>query len=232
MDAGFVRDPSEITIKKPPRKVVVAVLLVAAVVIVATGLVLNSAKRVSLGGLSFQVPFSWAVHTDMPATTGPGNMLALIGTMPWGPCDSYDVNCHFQERLSRNEIEVDVSIVSRFGSDFCAYARERPDLEPRTDGIRVTETHYFRIDGRPAIVTLFSLDTSDYYGSDGWRQWEIAPADTTSAIYRIFAKWRGPDDAPFLAALDRLVETIDLGPSGYATNPPGDCADPFPAAAT
>lgn len=224
-----VSDASVITIRKPRRRTAIATLAIAALVVVLTALVTNGTKRVSLGGLSFDVPFTWAVHTQIPPTTGMGNTLALIGTLPWGDCDAYDINCHFEERLSRNEIEVDVSVGYLLASDFCSYAKERADLEPRTDGIRVTETHYFRIDGRPAIVTEYSLDTSDYYGSDGWRKWEIAPSDTTGALFRIFAKWRGPGEAGFLAALDRLVESIDLGPSGHATNPAGDCADPFPS---
>ena len=225
-----IPDRALIVIRKPRRQAVVAALATAAAIGIVVALVLGGTKRVSVGGLSFEVPFLWAVDTEIPPSTGMGHMLALVGTMPWGPCDANDINCHFQERLSRHEIEVEVHIGILFGNDFCSYARDRPDLEPRSDGIRVTETHYFRIDGRPAILTEYSLDTSDYYGSDGWRKWEIAPADTTGVVYRIFAKWRGPGDAAFVSALDRLIESLELGPSGYATEPAGDCGDPFPAA--
>jgi hypothetical protein len=224
--------PGVIVLRKPRRRTVVVAVGVVAMLVLVSTVALNHPKRVSLGGITFEVPASWAVHTDIPPTTGPGSTLALLGTLPWGDCANSDINCHYQERLSRNEIEVEVSLVSLLGGDYCAFARQRPDLEPRSDGIRVTETHYFRIDGRPAIMTDYSLDTSDYYGSDGWREWEIAPADTTGGFYRIFAKWRGPDDGAFLAGLDRLIGSIDLGPSGQASYPVPDCGDPFPAAAT
>lgn len=218
-----------ITVRKPPRRLVTAALVVAVLIALGVALVTSGTKRVTLRGLSFAVPFGWTAHTEISPSTGMGQTLALIGTLPWGPCDASDINCHFQERLSRDEIQVEVSIGFLPDGGFCAYAQDRPDLEPRTDGIRVTETHYFRIDARPAIVTEYSLDTSDYYGSDGWRKWEIAPLDTTDEVYRIFAMWRGPGDDQFLSALNRLVDSIDLGSSGYATIPAGDCGKPFPS---
>lgn len=226
-----VADSWVIRIRKPQRRTAIATLVIAASLVVISTLVLNGTKRVSLGGLSFDVPFTWDVHTQIPPSTGTGSMLALIGTLPWGDCDASDVNCHFQERLDRHEIELQVSLGNLLSTDFCAYAHDRPDLVPRTDGVRVNGIHYIRVDGRPAIATEYSLDTPDYYLSDGWRKWEIAPADTTQARYTISAMWRGPGDDEFLAALDRLVASITLGPSGYAQQPIPDCGGPFPAAA-
>jgi hypothetical protein len=223
-------DDGVITIRKPRRRTVAFVLAIAMVLTVAAVVVLNSTKRVELNGIAFDVPFSWTVHTEIPASTGFGSTIALIGTMPWGDCGTYDINCHFQERLSRDEIELDVGVIGLMDTDFCSFANKRPDLEPRTDGIRVSETHYFRIDGRPAIVTEYSLDTSDYYGSDDWRRWDIAPIDSTRVRYQISAKWRGPEESGFIAALDRLIASIDLTPSGYATVPVPDCGSPFPVA--
>lgn len=183
----------------------------------------------SAAGIEFDYPSGWTIHDNLPPTTGMGQEIALLGTMPWGPCDESDINCHFRERLNRHEIELQVSVGSLMGSDFCAYAQSRLDLEPRTDGVRVNGIRYVRIDGRPAIATQYSLDSPDYYLADGWRKWEIAPADTTEVRYTIFAMWRGPDDDEILAALDRLVASITLTASGYAQPSIPDCGAPFPA---
>jgi hypothetical protein len=219
-----------ITIRKPRRRAVMFALAIVVAVALGFGAVVTGTKRVSLDGLSFDVPFGWTVHTQIPPSTAPGDTLALIGTMPWGPCDAYDINCHFAQRLSRNEVEVNVSFNDLLGTDFCTYARNNPDLT-RTNGIRVTRIHYFEIDGRPAISTEYSLDTSDYYGSDGWRKWEIGPSSTTGGMYRIFAMWRGPGGDQFLADLDQLVSTISFSSSGQARPSSLDCGAPFPSAA-
>lgn len=211
-----------------PAAMALLPMLVGAILVLAWPRV----TRFSAMGLSFDVPADWTIYDRMPATTGPGQIIALIGTKPWGPCEATDVNCHFQDRLGRNEIELEVGIGLMRGDDFCADARDESDLAPRSDGIRVAERHYLRVDGRPAIATYYSLDTPDYYLSDGWRTWEIAPADTTNVSYRITARWRGPDDQAFLDALDRMVATMRLGASGYAEANVRDCGDPFPPGRT
>jgi hypothetical protein len=124
-----------IRIRKPRRRTAIAAFVVVATVVLVASSVYNGTKRVSLGGLSFDVPFSWNVHTQIPPSTGLGTTLALIGTLPWGDCDAYDVNCHFQERLDRHEIQVEVSVGFLAGSDICAYALDNPDAVPRTDGV-------------------------------------------------------------------------------------------------
>jgi hypothetical protein len=216
-------------IRKPRRRTAIAALLVVAATVLLASLAYTGTKRVSLGGLSFDVPFSWNVHTQIPPTSGLGNTLALIGTLPWGNCDTYDVNCHYRERLDRHEIEIDVGVGPMAGKDICAYALDNPDAAPRSDGVEVTAIHYIRLDGRPAIATEYSLDTTNnYYLADGWRKWDIAPADTTSERYTIFAMWRGPRDDEFLAALDRIIASVQLGPSGYAEPSIPDCGSPFP----
>jgi len=156
-----------------------------------------------------------------------GQTFALVGTLPWGNCAASDINCHYQERLSEHQIQVELSIGILPGTDFCSFAKERPDLEGRSDGVRVAETHNLRIDGRPAVETTYSLEQPDYYGADAWRQWDIAPPDTTTMRYEIFAEWRGPGEDDLLAALDRMVASLHLGASGYGNGLP-DCGDPFP----
>lgn len=198
-------------------------ILVGALVVVAW----PKTSHFSEAGLTFDVPSGWTIRDNLPPSTGLGQTVAIIGTMSWGPCGAGDINCHYEERLAHNEIELDVEVGSLMGTDFCSYARERPDMAPRSDGVRVTETQYFRIDGQPAISTSFSLDSPDYYLSDGWRKWEIAPIGSTTEVYRISAKWRGPDDQVLLDALDQLIASVHLGPSAYGSVPT-DCGDPFP----
>lgn len=98
-----------VRIPKPRRRVIGAAGVIVVVLVLVTMEVVSSTKRVELGGISFDVPISWSVHTDIPATTGRGQLLALIGTLPWGPCAAFDINCHFRERPSSQQIEVEVS---------------------------------------------------------------------------------------------------------------------------
>jgi hypothetical protein len=200
--------------------------LVVATVLVAAG---RQPQRFAANGIEFQVPPTWRIHDQIPPTTGTGQVLAIIGTMPWGPCDELDVNCHYQERLGRNEIQVDVGMSSGFGGDFCAFAHDRPDMD-RNDGVRIMETHYLRIDGRPAISNVYSIDTPGYYLATAARTWQIAPAESTQSWYTIYAQWRGPGDDEFIAALDQLVASIRL-PTNHAAADLPDCGAPFPIAA-
>lgn len=215
------------SVPKPRPWQLALVLVPTAIVALLLG-VWPRTLPVSMNGLSFDVPSGWRVHDKIAPSTGTGQILALVGTMPWGPCAEYDINCHFQERFDRHEIEVQIGAGFAGATDFCAYARERPDLQPRTDGVRVSETHYLRIDGRPAISTSYSLETPDYYLSDGWRKWEFAAVGTTQSVYSISARWRGPGDDEFLAALDQLVASIRLTRPPNQDLPSADCGEPFP----
>jgi hypothetical protein len=187
-------------------------------------------QKFSANGIAFEVPSSWHIYDKIPPTTGMGQLFVIVGTTSWGPCDEYDINCHFSERFNRQEIEVQVAAGYQLGDGFCAFARTRPDMD-RDDGVRVTETHYLRIDGRPAISTTYSLDSPDYYLANGWKEWKIAARDSTEAVFDISARWRGPGDDAFLAELDRMIASIRLGASAYGSSSAGDCGDPFPAAA-
>lgn len=223
-----------IRVRKPRRRTAIVAVAIIAALIVAGSLMINGTKRVTLPGLSFDMPFGWDVHTDIPPSTGMGQTMALIGTLPWGPCDAYDINCHYAQRLDRGEVEVEIDDDTMLDGDMCAYALNNPDAVPRTDGVQVTAIHYFRVDGRPAIETEYSLDNTgspNYYLADGQRKWDIAPADTTSERFTIFAQWRGPGDDAFLAQLDRLVASIKLTSSGSAGTQSSDCGAPFPSLA-
>ncbi len=205
-----------------------ALALLPLIVIAVLVIVGRQPQRFAVDGIQFEVPSTWRIHDQIPPTSGMGSVLALIGTLPWGPCDASDINCHFQERLDRNEIQVELSLSSGIGGDFCAYAHDRPDME-RNDGVRVMETHYLRIDGRPAISTIYSIDTPGYYLATSWRTWQIAPAESIQSRYSISAEWRGPGDDEFIAELDRLVASIRL-PTNHVPADLPDCGAPFPPA--
>ena len=204
-----------------------ALALLPLLVIAVLVLVGRQPHRFAANGIQFEVPATWRIHDQIPGTMGMGQLLAIVGTMPWGPCDEVDLNCHYQERLGRNEIQVEVSVLAMLGTDFCTFAHDRPDME-RSDGVRVTETHYVRIAGRPAISTVYSFDTPGYYLATAWRTWDISPSDTTQGMYQISAEWRGPGDDEFIAELDQLVASIRLGPSGQGVANVPDCGAPFP----
>ena len=211
------------------RSPVLVLVLLAAAILALLLQALPRVTRFSQAGLSFDVPSSWTVHDQLPPALGFGQTIALIGTAPWGPCAATDINCHYQERLGPHEIEISIEVGSLLGTDFCSYARDRPDMEPRSDGVSVVETHYFRVDSQPAISTYYSLAAPDYYLSDGWRKWEIEPIGATTELYRISAKWRGPGDQELLDALDQLIASVHLGPSSFGSVAT-DCGEPFPPA--
>jgi len=190
----------------------------------------SDTARFGNNGITFDYPASWSVHDQLPATTGMGQTLALIGTLPWGPCAAYDVNCHYEQKLGPGQIELDVGrgIVGSDGG-FCGYARERPDLQGRgpTDP-QVVETRLFRVDGHPVIYTGYAVNGADYYLSDEWRTWRIAATDASTEAYEIGSRFRGPGIDAFHAALDALIQTVKIGASNYQPGPFDSCTDLFP----
>jgi DNA-binding CsgD family transcriptional regulator len=205
-----------------------AVLLAGALVLIVLAVALwPRVVRYERSGLSFEYPAAWTLHDRLPAETGFGQTLALIGTIPWGPCDDSDINCHYREHLGSGQVEVQLGVVSLFTMNICEWAKQRPDLAGRTDGPALAGIEYRRVQGRPAVRTDWVVNGSDYYGSDGWQEWMIASPDSLDVAYTISAKWHGPGDEAFLADLDHLVATLTL-PSTGAAGPPGDCGSPFP----
>jgi hypothetical protein len=190
----------------------------------------GATKTFHASGISFDYPAGWDLHDQMPGTLGFGQEIAIVGTLPWGPCQPSDINCHYQERLDRGQIEIGISAVALRASDFCAYAQERPDLAGSFDPIAIAGNENLRIAGRPAVRTDYAVAGQDYYLSDEWRIWQIAFVDTVDRVYRIDAKYRGPSTDALRAAADRLVASIRLDPQSGVGVPGGaDCGAPFPA---
>lgn len=205
------------------------VLVAAAAALIA--ILAAPTRTFHASGIEFEYPSGWSVHDRLPPSTGFGSSIAVLGTMPWGPCGPSDINCHYYEgRLGPGEIEVRVSSVFLGGSDFCPFASQRPDLAGLDPTITITRTEDLRIDGRPAIRTDYALNRPDYYLADEWRIWKIAFSDTVSRAYAIEASYRGSGNEASRQALDQLIASVHLDPpSGFGGERPADCGGPFPA---
>ena len=205
---------------------------VAVALTVVAALALGGTSRFSDGGIAFDYPSGWSVHSQLPRSTGFGQVVAILGTLPWGPCEASDLNCHYQEHLGSAEIEVEVGVSRLQVADgICGWALTRPDLSPRSDGPAVAGTRYLRVLGRPTILTDWSVNGTDYYGSDGWREWLIAAPGSTATVYRIAAKWHGPGDEAMLHGLDQVIRTLKLSSIALPSYGQSDCGEPFPVAA-
>lgn len=80
------------------------------------------------------------------------------------------------------------------------------------------------------VYTEFAVGGKDYYLSDEWREWRFPESSGTQTVFTIDAKFRDPGDAEFRTALDRLIESLEVGiPYSVSVPPQGDCGEPFPA---
>jgi hypothetical protein len=185
----------------------------------------------ALDGFVLDYPADWALFDELPLTTGPGQIRALLGTLPWGDCARSDINCHYQERLGPGEIQVEVGIVGLLQDGFCAYGQTRPDLAGRGPTDPIATGSLARVAGRPAIVTVYAPGADDYYRADEERAWMIAVPETLTEAYTIRAMYRGPGLEELRAEVDRLIASIRLGPASFVlVGPaPSDCPAPFPS---
>ena len=188
----------------------------------------GSVKPFAVQGLRMDVPAEWTINATGWPSSGLGSTWAVIGTLPWGPCLPFDLNCHDQQRLSAGQIEVAVGMVGAM-MDFCAVGATRSDLADRGPGDPVATGSLMRVDGRPTIQTDYTVARLDFYRSDEWRTWRIATAGTTGAAYDIDAKYQGRQVAQFRAQLDAMIASVHIPEAPQAiANGPADCGPPFP----
>jgi len=183
--------------------------------------------RLAIADLAVDYPSAWAVHTDMPRLTGFGQPLAILGTLPWGPCDETDVNCHFAQRLGPGQIDVQVVAVSGAGTDLCA----RATLPIPSTPAGPTRT-MLRIHGRPAILLVYPWSGQDYYRADAEKVWSIAIDGTVRRWVVVDARYRRPGDDEFSAELDALIASLAMPKAVPGEQGPGDCGSPFPTPGT
>lgn len=191
----------------------------------------TATHHLSLGSLQLDYPSDWAVNDQLPLTAGFGQTLAIVGTLPWGPCATSDINCHFELRLEPGQITVEIGLQTLVtDGDICELGRTRSDLAARGPSDPPATGSLTRVDGRPAVRTDYAVGQADYYHSDEWRDWLIAAPGTTTAGYTISAMYRGPGLETLRAELDQLIASVRLG-SSTAGDPtqPTDCGSPFPS---
>ena len=162
------------------------------------------------------------VHDQMPLELGGGQTIAVLGTLPWGPCDQTDLNCHLQQRLGPGEVDLTIASVAAY--DICEFGT-RPLVAADPARTRVL----IRIGGRPAIRFDASPAETDYYRSDLWRTWVIASPGTTSPVV-IDGKARAPAASAMASALDRVIANLQISPDPGADGGATDCGAPWPPA--
>ena len=180
-------------------------------------------------GVTFAYPAGWSVNDQGWPTTGFGSTFAIIGTQPWGACLPADINCHYELRLEPGQIAVDLGRGSSRMADICALGVDRSDLAGRGPGDPPATGSLMRVDGRPTLQTDYAVGQADYYHSDEWRSWVIAAPGSTTEVYRIEAKYRGPGVAEFRAQLDALIASIRFTGVAPVGGGPRDCGAPFPS---
>lgn len=191
----------------------------------------TTTTHLSIHGLDLDYPSEWiAVTENFPVTTGFGQPLAVLGTVPWDGCASGDINCYYERKLDPDEISITVSDLFLPFNDLCELGKTRPDIAARGSDDPHATGSLLRIDGRPTVRTDYDVGQSDFYLSDEWRSWEIAEPGTIERAFVIDSRYRGPDLAALRAQLDKVVESVRLATIsfGQATDP-SDCGPPFPA---
>ena len=218
-----------------PRRLV-ALVVVGAVVGIALWSVLRAGepfapgtKAFSANGIALSYPAGWLVHDHGWSSTGLGSTFAVLGTQPWGLCLPFDLNCHDSLRLEPSQISVELASGILGGSSVCDVGRDRSDLAGRGPDDPPATGTLVRVDGRPTLATDYAVNQADYYHSDAWRTWVIAAPGSTTAIYRIDARYRGPGGEAFRRQLDELVASVHFdGSATPADGGPTDCGAPFP----
>lgn len=192
-----------------------------------SGLLLGASRPFAVAGLTMDLPADWSVNSTGWPSTGFGSTWAIVGTMPWGACQGSDLNCHYQERLSGGQIEVEFGMVGLI-DDFCQTGATRSDLAGRGPDDPIAAGRLMRVDGRPTIQTDYAVGRHDYYRSDEWRRWLIAGPDSLGSAYTIDAKYQGPDVVRLRTQLDAMIASIRLTTPIRVGDPAADCGPPFP----
>jgi hypothetical protein len=188
-------------------------------------------RHLSVQGLELDYPADWSVYDQGWFSTGLGRPLAIIGTLPWGPCAASDINCHYERRLDPGQITVQIGLGLVTGADdICQLGATRPDLAGRGANDPPATGSLTRVDGRPAVRTDYVVGQTDYYHSDGWRDYLIAAPGSIKEAFSIDAKYRGPDLDNLRNELDELIASVRLGDGTTGSDTQGtDCGPPFPS---
>jgi len=218
------------------RRIGIEIAVVAAAMVVA-GFLLRAGiwqgvgtRHYAANGVEFDYPSAWTIHDKIPGSTGLGSEFLILGTLPWGPCAEYDINCHYQQKLDPGQVTIQLGRLAISTTDLCELGATSGDLAGRGPGDPPATRTLLRIAGRPAFRTDYAVGGTDYYLADEWRNWDIAEPGTAQGALTIQAMYRGPDVAALRAQVDELAASLRwTGPAPYPVSG-SDCAAPFPVA--
>ncbi|GAC1664066.1 MAG: hypothetical protein NVS9B8_03890 [Candidatus Limnocylindrales bacterium] len=186
-------------------------------------------KTFTANGIELSYPAGWNVNDQGWASSGLGSTFAILGTQPWGLCLPFDINCHYEIKLEPSQISVALGSGIVGGGSVCDIGVDRSDLAGRGAGDPPATGRLLRVAGRPTLATDYAVGQLDYYRSDAWRTWVIAAPGSTTAVYRIDARYRGPGDSAFSRQLDDMIAGMRfVGPATRRDGGPDDCGSPFP----
>ena len=141
------------------RRIGIQVAFVAAVIAVA-GLLLRGGiwqgvgtRHYAANGVEFDYPSGWTIHDKIPGTTGLGSEFLILGTLPWGPCDDYDINCHYQQKLDPGQVTIGFGWLAVSGTDLCELGSTSSDLAGRGPGDPPATRTLLRLagEGQPGV---------------------------------------------------------------------------------
>ena len=161
------------------------------------------------GTFHFTYPGSWAIHTQMPSTSGFGQVAAILGTLPVDPaCGDIDLACYYQEQLLPGTLTVQIGTANDSGTTIF-------DL-PRASTDRLTT-----VNGLPAVVSDRGHVVGNYDGSDLSIGWQIATPMSPDQVVTVEASIKGPGTDVMRAQVEALVASLAFEGPSAATIPPG-----------
>ena len=164
------------------------------------------------GTFHFTYPGSWDIHTNLPATTGFGSTVAILGTLPIDPaCGDLDINCYYQEKLQPGTLSVVVGTATTAATTLL-------DTPLQASDTRTT------VDGLPAIFSDRGHVVGDYYESDLSIGWRIATPRSLSDMVTVDASIRGPGTETMRGQVEALIASFGFDGPPRPTIPTGSAA--------
>ena len=187
-----------------PLRPAIAIAIVA--VLVATLAVGKFVPRIGSGSdglthhdfgeFSLDYPADWAIHDKLPASSGFGSTIAILGTQTWGDCTASDSNCFYQRKLDAGAMSVEIGTAAAPGVPIFAPDRTEPG------STRVT------VGGLPAIFYDRGHIADNYYLADLDLAWAIATPASPDRTIEIRASFREPGVAKARSQVEAMVGSL------------------------
>lgn len=170
----------------------------------------------------FLYPSAWQIHTLLPATSGFGSTIAVLGTVAVDPsCGGGDLNCLYLQQMQPGTVRVVVGQVSTAPSTIFDIPLQGTD--------RLTT-----VGGEPAVEVGPGSDGGLSNGADITFGWEIATPMSPTEVTTIFASIKGPNTDRMHAQVEALIASFGFAGAPLGSIPPGPAGFALagPAAAT